>query len=54
MPTIASKEIIEVEMSDFQFGVYEEARVQERKVEQNNAKKKAKKGKKREKTQKLG
>ena len=34
-------EIIKIPMSDYQFGVYEEARVQERKVEKNNAKKKA-------------
>jgi hypothetical protein len=32
-------------MSDFQFGVYEEARVQERKLEESNKKKKSKKGK---------
>ena len=41
----ANFHIVREKMSDFQFGVYEEARVQERKVEQNNAKKKAKKGK---------
>ena len=35
--------VIEVLMSDFQFGVYEEARSQERKLEQNNKKKSAKK-----------
>ena len=34
---------IEIEMSDFQFSVYEEARVQERKVELQNAKKRKKK-----------
>ena len=34
-------QIILVPMSDYQFGVYEEARVQERKIERNNAKKKA-------------
>ena len=34
--------IVDCEMSDFQFGVYEEARVQERKVELNNAKKRKK------------
>ena len=28
-----------ITMSDFQFGVYEEARVQERKLEQSNAQK---------------
>ena len=37
--------IIRVAMSDFQFGVYEEARVQERKLEEANKKKKSKKGK---------
>ena len=31
--------IVDVTMSDFQFGVYEEARVQERKMELNNARK---------------
>lgn len=37
--------LIKVPMSEFQFGVYEEARIQERKLEKNNArKKKAKKG----------
>ena len=35
--------IVDCNMSDFQFGVYEEARVQERKVELNNAKKRKKK-----------
>ena len=35
--------IIEVVMSDFQFGVYEEARIQERKLEDANKKKKSKK-----------
>jgi len=34
--------IVDCDMSDFQFGVYEEARVQERKVELNNAKKRKK------------
>ena len=34
-------QIILVPMSDYQFGIYEEARVQERKIERNNAKKKA-------------
>ena len=34
--------IVENEMSDFQFGVYEEARVQERKLEMQNAKKRKK------------
>ena len=37
--------IIKVPMSDFQFGVYEEARVQERKLEESNKKKKSKKSK---------
>lgn len=37
--------IIKVPMSDFQFGVYEEARVQERKLEEENKKKKSKKTK---------
>jgi len=32
--------VIKIDMSDFQFGVYEQARVEERKVESNNAKKK--------------
>jgi len=32
--------LILVPMSDFQFGVYEEARIEERKIERNNAKKK--------------
>ena len=34
-----------IPMSDFQFGVYEEARVEERKIERNNAKKRARQGK---------
>ncbi len=34
--------VVEIEMSDFQFGVYEEARVQERILEQQNKKKKKK------------
>uniref|UniRef100_A0A6C0D474 Helicase ATP-binding domain-containing protein n=1 Tax=viral metagenome TaxID=1070528 RepID=A0A6C0D474_9ZZZZ len=37
--------IIKIPMSDFQFGVYEEARVQERKLEEANKKKKSKKTK---------
>jgi hypothetical protein len=37
--------IIKIPMSDFQFGVYEEARVQERKLEESNKKKKSKKTK---------
>lgn len=37
--------IIRIPMSDFQFGVYEEARVQERKLEDSNKKKKSKKTK---------
>ena len=36
--------IVKIPMSDFQFGVYEEARVQERKVEQRNARKKKRAG----------
>lgn len=36
--------IVDIDMSDFQFGVYEEARVQERKIETNNARKKKKGG----------
>jgi len=42
MPTYSKSSnfhIVDVEMSDFQFGVYEEARAQERKQELNNAKK---------------
>ena len=35
--------VVKVEMSDFQFGVYEEARIAERKLELQNAKKKKKK-----------
>ena len=35
--------VIEIDMSNFQFGVYEEARIQERKLEESNKKKKAKK-----------
>jgi hypothetical protein len=35
-------------MSDFQFGIYEEARIEERKLEKKNASKKGKKGKKNE------
>jgi hypothetical protein len=34
--------VVEIPMSDFQFGVYEEARVQERKLEMQNAKKRKK------------
>ena len=34
--------IVDCDMSDFQFGIYEEARVQERKVELNNARKRKK------------
>jgi len=37
--------IIKIPMSDFQFGIYEEARVQERKLEDSNKKKKSKKTK---------
>ena len=36
----ADFQIIKIPMSDFQFGVYEEARIQERKIEKQNAKKK--------------
>ena len=36
--------VIKIPMSDFQFGVYEEARIQERKIEKNNAKKKKQAG----------
>ena len=36
--------LILVPMSNYQFGVYEEARAEERKIERNNAKKRAKKG----------
>ncbi len=38
--------IINIPMSDFQFSVYEEARVEERKIEKNNAKKRAQAAKK--------
>jgi hypothetical protein len=37
--------IIKIPMSDFQFNIYEEARVQERKLEESNKKKKSKKTK---------
>ena len=37
--------IVKIEMSDFQFGIYEEARVEERKLEKRNASKKGKKSK---------
>ena len=45
MPKYDEKDlnIIEIPMSDFQFGVYQEARIQERKVEKNNKPKKGKK-----------
>ena len=36
----ADFQVIKIEMSDFQFGIYEEARIQERKIEKDNAKKK--------------
>ena len=36
--------VLKIPMSDFQFGVYEEARVQERKLELRNAKKKKRQG----------
>ena len=35
----ADFQVIKIEMSDFQFGIYEEARIQERKIEKDNAKK---------------
>ena len=31
--------MIKIKMSDFQFGVYEEARIQERKLEERNSRK---------------
>ena len=37
--------VVKIPMSDFQFSIYEEARVQERKLESRNAKKQKKKGK---------
>ena len=37
--------IVKIQMSDFQFGIYEEARVEERKLEKRNAMKKGKKNK---------
>ena len=40
---ITDFKVIEIEMSNFQFGVYEEARIQERKLEESNKKKKSKK-----------
>ena len=36
----ADFQVIKIPMSDFQFGIYEEARIQERKIEKDNAKKK--------------
>ena len=42
--------ILQIDMSDFQFGQYQEARIQERKVEKNNKKKKAKKANTKQKT----
>jgi hypothetical protein len=38
--------VIKIPMSDFQFGIYEEARIEERKLEKKNASKKGKKAKK--------
>ena len=41
MPTFEKSKhfhVVDIEMSDFQFGVYEEARIQERKLEKRNAK----------------
>jgi hypothetical protein len=35
----ADFQVIKIPMSDFQFGIYEEARIQERKIEKDNAKK---------------
>jgi len=48
MPKYSKKEdfhIVKIPLSDFQFSVYEEARVEERKLEKRNASKKGKKGK---------
>lgn len=45
MPTYTKTKnfhVVEIPMSDFQFGVYEEARVQERKLEKKNAQKRKK------------
>ena len=42
--------VLEIDMSDFQFGEYQEARIQERKVEKNNKTKKAKKANNKQKT----
>ena len=36
----ADFQVVKIEMSDFQFSIYEEARIQERKLEKENAKKK--------------
>ena len=38
--------VLKIPMSDFQFGIYEEARIEERKLEKKNASKKGKKAKK--------
>lgn len=40
---VSDLKVLEIEMSDFQFGIYEEARVQERKIEEQNKKKTKKK-----------
>lgn len=40
--------LIKIQMSDFQFGIYEEARIEERKLEKRNASKKGKKKKSKE------
>ena len=48
MPKYSKKEdfhIVRIPMSDFQFSIYEEARVEERKLEKRNASKKGKKNK---------
>jgi hypothetical protein len=37
--------IVKIQMSDFQFGIYEEARIEERKLEKRNASKRGKKSK---------
>jgi hypothetical protein len=42
--------ILQIDMSDFQFGQYQEARIEERNVEKNNKKKKAKKANTKQKT----
>ena len=42
--------VLQIDMSDFQFGQYQEARIQERKVEKNNKTKKAKNANNKQKT----